>query len=431
MKNITTVILAAGKSSRFKHKKSKIFHKLAGLRIIEHVFSIAKKISNQDIIFVCNNNNIDELKKIFPYSNFVVQKKQLGTADAIFQAKKFLKNTNVLILFGDVPLISILSVKKLIKDFYKNKSYGSMIAFKTNNPFGYGRIKNDGKLVHSIVEEINTNSEEKKNKLCNSGVMICSSKLLFNHIDKISSNNIKKEKYLPDIFSIFYKKNIGFSYIIGSENEMLGINTITNLVDLEKMYQNQLKLNLIKNGTIMQNPESIFLSYDTKIKKGCTIESHVIFKTGVSIKENVFVKSHSLLEECIIGNNSSIGPFARIRPNSIIGNNVKIGNYVEVKNSIIGNNTAISHLSYIGDSRVGKNVNIGAGTITCNYNGKKKNKTIIEDRVFIGSNSSLIAPLKIGKNSTIGAGSVITEDIPQNHLAVERSELVIFKKNRK
>ncbi|MDC1296686.1 hypothetical protein N8X83_01350, partial [Alphaproteobacteria bacterium] len=173
------------------------------------------------------------------------------------------------------------------------------------------------------------------------------------------------------------------------------------------------------------------LSYDTRINSGVIIEPHVIFKKGVKIEKNVIIKSHSVLEECKINTNSSIGPNSRIRPKSRIGKFVKIGNYVEIKNSNIGNNTSISHLSYIGDSIIGENVNIGAGTITCNYDGKKKNKTIIEKNVFIGSNCSLIAPLKIGLNATIGAGSVITKNIPSNHLALERSRLKIIKKKKK
>jgi len=431
MKKISIVILVAGNSTRFKHSKSKIYQDLAGLSIIEHVYKVAKKVSKENIIFVCNQNNFSELKKLFSEAKFVIQKKQKGTADAIYQAKKYLKNSNVLILFGDVPLITIHSLKKLILNFYKNNSVGSMIAFKTKDPSGYGRVITEGQYILNVVEELNATKIQKKIQLCNSGVMICNSNLLFANISKISNKNLKKEKYLPDIFNIFNKINKSFSYVVGLEEEMVGINSIKDLIKIDAIYQKSLKNKIIENGVILIQPDSIRLSYDTKIKSRVIIEPHVIFKNSVEIQSDVIIKSHSSLESCKINSNSSIGPSARIRPKTQIGKNVKIGNYVEIKNSKIGNNTSISHLSYIGDSNIGSNVNIGAGTITCNYDGKKKNKTIIENDVFVGSNCSLIAPIKIGAKSTIGAGSVITENIPNNHLAIERSEAKILRKKGK
>ena len=431
MKNITTVILAAGKSSRFKHKQSKIFQDLCGLSIIEHVFNIARRVSKNKVVFVCNEDNINDLKKKFQGCKFVIQKKYNGTAEAVLSAKKYLKNTNVLILFGDVPLISLSSIKRLINDFKKNKNRGSLIAFRTKEPFGYGRLKIKGKYVTKIIEEINTNTEEKNINLCNSGVMLCNSKILFNNFKRIEINKIKKEKYLPDIVDILYKNNTSFTYVLGHEDEMHGVNTIEDLIRIDKIFQNKIKKDIIKKGIIIYQPETVRFSFDTIIKKGTIIESHVIFKSGVNIKENVIIKSHSVIEKCNISENSSIGPSARIRPYTKIGKNVRIGNYVEVKNSTIGNFCSINHLSYIGDSILGKNVNVGAGSITCNFDGKKKNKTKIGDNVFIGSNSSLVAPLEIAKNVTIGAGSVITDNIPANSLALERSKTKILKKPRK
>ena len=428
MKKITTVILAAGKSTRFKHKKSKIFQDLAGIEIISHVYQVAKKISNKEVVFVCNKENIIEIKNKFPYAKCVLQKNQKGTADAIVCAKKYIKNKNVLILFGDVPLLSSTTITKLYNNYVKNGSIGSMIAFKTNNPYGYGRVKTIDKKIISVVEEINTSLTEKKILLCNSGVMLCNAKLLFSNINKISDKNLKKEKYLPDIFQIFNNLGKSFSYIICPKEETLGINTIDDLILVDKILQKKLKANIIKNGVILQQPETIRLCVDTKIKKGSIIEPFVTFKPRVLINENVLIKSYSVIEECSIGENSTIGPSARIRPKSKIGKNTKIGNFVEIKNSVIGNKNSISHLSYIGDSHLGNNVNVGAGTITCNYDGKKKNKTIIKDQVFVGSNSSLVAPITIGRKATIGAGSVVTRNIPANYLALERSDLKILRK---
>jgi len=431
MKNITTVILAAGSSSRFKHNKSKIFQELSGLSIIEHVYLIANKVSKNKVIIVCNKDNINELKSKFSNVKFVIQTTQKGTAHAILTAKKYLVNRNILILFGDVPLITFTSIKKLISNFIISQSKGSMIAFKTDNPLGYGRVITNGNYVTSVVEELYASESQKKIKLCNSGIMVCNANLLFDYINKISNKNIKQESYLPDIFKILHDIKKSFTYVLGSEEEMLGVNTIEDLIKIDQIYQKKIKDKIIYNGVIIQQPDTVRLSFDTKIKKGSVIEPFVNIKSGVSIKENVLIKSNSVIESCFINSNTSIGPSARIRPHSKIGKNVKIGNFVEIKNSKIGNNCSISHLSYIGDSYLGKDINIGAGTITCNYDGRKKNKTIIRDGVFVGSNCSLVAPITIGKNSTIGAGSVITNNIPSNHLALERSEVKILRKQRK
>tara|TARA_Y100001970_G_scaffold43653_1_gene54416 strand:+ start:846 stop:2147 length:1302 start_codon:yes stop_codon:yes gene_type:complete len=432
MKNLTTLILVAGKSSRFKSKKSKIFHELAGLPIINHVYETARKISKDNIIFVCNKQNINLLKLKFPNSRCVLQKNQNGTADAVLSAKKIINNnSDILILFGDAPLVSYKSLKNLCKNYLKNKSLGSMLAFNSLNPFGYGRLIASNKKVISVVEELNASKEIKKISLCNSGVMICKFNLLFSFIGKINNRNKKKEKYLPDIFNICHKNNKSFNYILCNEEEMLGINTLNDFNKVDEIFQNHLKAKFLNNGVKILEPQTVRLSYDTKIGKNSLIEPYTFFHNGVKIDKDVHIKSHTTIQSAEIKNGSSIGPFARIRPYSKIGKNVKIGNYVEVKNSIIGDNTSISHLSYIGDSKIGKKVNIGAGTITCNYDGVKKNKTIIEDNAFIGSNTSLIAPIKIKKNSKIGAGSVINADIPENSIALERAKLKIVKKYRK
>ena len=429
MKELYTVILAAGKSTRFKGSKSKIFQELAGLPIIVHVYNLAKKTSGKNVIIVCNKNNFKELKLLIPNCNFVIQKNQKGTADAILTAKKFLLNKNFLILFGDVPLISIRSINKLKNNFKKNSTSGSIIAFKTSEPYGYGRIIGKKDKVLKIVEEINTNKEQKKIQLCNSGVLLTNSKLFFQNIKKIKLNKIKKEKYIPDIFEIYFNQNNPFSYIICEEEEMLGINTMKDFYKIDDLYQKTLIDKLINKGVHFVNPKSTRICVDTKIDFGTIIEPNVIIKEKVSIGKKTIIKSNSYLEGVTIKENCVVGPIARIRPSSFISSNSKIGNYVEIKNSYIGKFTSIAHLSYIGDCSIGKNVNIGAGTITCNYDGHQKHKTIIKDGAFIGSNTSLVAPVIINKNAKIGAGSVINKDIPAENLAIERSKLKIIKKN--
>ena len=424
MKNITTVILAAGKSTRFISKKSKLTQELAGLPIVSHVYNTAKKISGKNIIVVCNKENHNELSSLLKNCKFVIQKNQKGTADAIEAAKSSIKTQNFIILFGDVPLISDNSLKRLIKNF-KNK-VGSMIAFKSLKPHGYGRVILEKNKVVEVVEEIHTSKSEKLIELCNSGIMLVNKSIFFKLIKQIKFRKIKKERYLTDIFEIYFKKKIPFTFIQAEEEEMSGINTLLDFNKVDKILQKRLVRKFLNNGVLIKKPETCYFSYDTKIQSKVIIEPNVTIRNKVSIKSGSIIKNFSDLEGILVKENCSIGPHARLRPNSTIGKNCKIGNYVEIKSSIIGNDTNISHLSYIGDSKVGSQVNIGAGCITCNYDGVKKNKTFIGNKAFIGSNSSLVAPVKIGNNVRIGAGSVINKDIPRNKLAVRRSKLKIY-----
>ena len=427
MPNITTVILAAGKSSRFKSRVSKLIYPLCGLPIISHVYSVAKKISGKNVIIVCNKENIKELKLILKDCTFVIQKQQKGTADAIEQAKNKIHSKNILVLFGDVPLINFSILKDLIKKFNFSKVKASLIAFRTAKPFGYGRLITNKNVLEEIVEEINLKSNQKKINLCNSGVLIVEKKILFDHIKKIKINKNKNERYLPDIFKIFNNNSIKTNFIECRENDMLGINTLEDFNKVNIILQKKYIDKFIKDGVNFLQPNTCYLSYDTKIEPSVIIEGNVTIKEKTVIKKGSIIKSNSYLEGVTISENCTIGPSARIRPNSNIGRNSRVGNYVEIKNSKIGKKVSIAHLSYVGDAIVGNNVNIGAGTITCNYDGKKKYKTIIKDNVFIGSNSSLIAPLTLEAKSKIGAGSVITKNIPKSSLALERSDLKILR----
>ena len=425
MKNITIVILAAGRSTRFISSKSKLTHDLAGLPIISHVYNTAQKISGKSVVVVCNKNNYAELNSLLRGCKLVIQKFQKGTADAIEVARPHIKTENFIILFGDVPLVTDTSLKKLIGNFKKYNT-GSMILFKSSNPYGYGRVVLEKNKVVKVVEEIHTTKSEKLIELCNSGIMLVNKSIFFKNVKLIKFSKIKKEKYLTDLFEIYFKKNIPFSFSLSSEEEMTGINNLFDFNKADYVLQKRLINKFINQGVLIKKPESCYFSYDTKIEKKVVIEPNVSIRQNVLIKSGTIIKSFSDLEGVVVKENCSIGPHARIRPNSKIEKNSKIGNYVELKNSIIGNNTSISHLSYVGDSVVGSEVNIGAGCITCNYDGVKKNKTFIGNKSLIGSNSSLIAPVKIGNNVTIGAGSVINKDIPNNKIAVRRSNLKIY-----
>tara|TARA_Y100001970_G_scaffold287832_1_gene413479 strand:+ start:810 stop:2087 length:1278 start_codon:yes stop_codon:yes gene_type:complete len=425
MNNTTSVILAAGKSTRFISKKSKLVHELAGLPVISHVYNTAKKISGKNIIVVCNSQNYHEIKTLIKGCKFVIQKNQKGTADAIEKARNYIKTENFIVLFGDVPLVNSNSLKKLSRNF-KNNKIASMILFNSSNPKGYGRVILNNKKVEKVVEEINTSNSEKLINLCNSGIMMVNKTIFFKNIKFIKYHKKKKERFLPDIFNIYFIKNMPFSFVVSSEDEMSGINNLFDYNKVENLLQRKLVNKFLNNGVLIKNPETSYFSIDTKIGKNVIIEENVKVRKNVIIKSGSLIKNFSDLEGVVIKENCSIGPHARIRPDSKINQNCKIGNYVEIKNSSIGNNTSISHLAYVGDTKIGNKVNIGAGCITCNYDGIKKNKTIIGNKAFIGSNTSLIAPVKIGNNVKIAAGSVINKDIPSNKLAIRRPNLKIY-----
>jgi len=296
MSDITTVILAAGNSTRFKASKSKLVYPLCGLPIVSHIFNIAKKISGKNIFIVSNEKNKEELKLILNTSKLVVQKKQKGTADAIEQVKKYVKSKNILILFGDTPLVEVKDIRKLVSKFKKSKAKASLIAFNTLEPHGYGRLLLNNNYVEEIIEQINLKPEQKKINLCNSGILIANTKLLFDNLKNIKENKIKKERYLPDICKIFSKKNIPINYIECNKETMLGINTLDDFNVVQNILQKKYVKNFIKNGVNFLKPNTCYLSYDTKIEPTVTIESNVTIKEKTIIKKgSIKIEQNSIL----------------------------------------------------------------------------------------------------------------------------------------
>ena len=432
MKKISVIILAAGKSRRMKSSTSKVLHKIGDRPLLEYINEIAVKNSSSGVYYVCSDEIEQYVKKNFKNAKSVIQKKQLGTAHAVECVKNIVQknNNDTLILFGDVPLIKDSTIKKLIKLKKEKKSNGVILTFKASNPFGYGRVFLENGFVKNIIEENDADLNEKKINLCNSGVLICDSKYLFENITRIQNTNNQKERFLTDICKIAFRDRKPFHHLNCDETEVLGVNSRNQLSDLDLKFQNIFKAKLMKNGVTFIQPETSRVSYDTKISKDVIIEPYTHIKKGVTIKDSSKILSGSYLEECSVGKNCTVGPYARIRPGTIIDDNVKIGNFVEIKNSKINKFSNVSHLSYIGDTIIGKKVNIGAGTITCNYDGINKNKTSIGDEAFIGSNTSLIAPIKIGKKAVVGAGSVVTKNVPAASLALSRPKQLNFKKNK-
>ena len=436
---ISFIILAAGVGSRMHSSIPKVLHKVIVLPIIFHILNtilnIKNKISIGKIIVVIGHEARllkTNISNVYPDIQFAVQSKQHGTADAVLSAKNMFKNSNdkILVLCGDTPLISTKLLLDLVK-LSKKVDIGVSV-FKSINPHGYGRIILD-KLnkISMILEEKDANYEQKKIDICNTGIYISNVKLLFKLLSRVKFNTNKKEKYLTDIIALAKreKNTIGMTY--SKEIESMGINDREGLSMAEKEMQNILRKKAMKKGVTLAAPETVFFSSDTKVSKDVYIGPNVVFGPGVKIGEGVRIEAFCHIEGVTIKKNSNIGPFARLRPGTIIEESAKIGNFVEVKNSKIKKGSKVNHLSYIGDTELGHTVNIGAGVITCNYDGVNKNKTKISNNSFIGSNVSLVAPIKVGSGSIIGAGSVITKNIPDNMLAVERNKQINIKKKIK
>ena len=438
-KTFSFLILAAGKGTRMKSIKPKVLHEVAGKPIISHIIDKILSIRNNisiDRISVVLGKESREIK-FYIENNYkdidiIIQNNQLGTADAVLAAESTFKNYKgkLIILCGDTPLITsklLLDLRKLSKNFRLGLS-----GFKAINPKGYGRIVlNNANQVSTIIEENDANNSQKKIDLCNSGMYVADTKLLYSLLSKVKFNSKNKEMYLTDIIYIANKDNIEIGITYNKEVESLGVNDRKGLAMAEKEMQNILREKAMKKGVTLISPETVFFSIDTKISKDVYIGPNVVFGPGVTIGEGVRIEAFCHLEGVTIKKNCTIGPFARLRPGTILEESSKIGNFVEVKKSKIKKGAKVNHLSYVGDSDIGSNVNIGAGVITCNYDGVNKNKTTIGNNSFVGSNVSLVAPLKVGSNALIGAGSVITKDVSNNTLAVERNKQVTIKKRNK
>ena len=428
--NLHILILAAGKGTRMNSDTPKVMHTLGGAPMIDHVVAKAKLLKPFQISIMINKS-LSGLKKKYADVQMLLQEPQLGTGHAvqIFQKKNKLdNNSKLIVLYGDNPLIDLHDLKNMNEQLAKNDVV--IMGFKPKINTGYGIVVENKGKVSEIVEFKDASAIQKKIKICNSGIMAFSSKAL-QLVTQIKNNNAKKEFYLTDIVKLSKKYNHKIKLINAKDiKTALGINDMNELGVAETIMQNQLRKKAMKDGVQMIAPETVFLSKDTTFGKNVKIEPYVVIASKVKIGNDVVIRSFSHIEGAIIKNKVSIGPYARIRPGTILENNSKIGNFVETKNSIINKNSKINHLSYVGDATIEEDVNVGAGTITCNYDGVKKSKTLIKKGSFIGSNSSLVAPVIVGKNSIIGAGSVITKDVPDNTLALTRAKQKKVKLNK-
>lgn len=441
---LKTLILAAGKGTRMKSELPKVVHKVNGIPMISKIIKVLNGLEPEENILVLGHKKEDVLKVVGEEADYVVQTEQLGTGHAVIQAKEKLADYDgdVMVLYGDTPLLREETLRNLYNFHKESGAVTTLLTSIYENPFGYGRIVKENGLVKAIVEEKEANEEIKKIKEVNAGVYCFNSKELFKALSKINNNNEKGEYYLTDVIGIQVGEDKKVqSFVLEDNMEILGVNSKVELAQASEVLRARKNLELMENGAILIDPKATYVEEDVKVGKDTVIYPGAVLQGNTLIGENCEIIGTTRIIDSVLGNNIRIessvieeskiddyvtmGPFAHLRPKSHLKEKVHIGNFVEVKKSTLEKGVKAGHLTYLGDAQVGEDTNIGAGTITCNYDGKNKFKTVIGKNSFIGSDSMLVAPVNIGENSLVGAGSVITKDVPENSLAVARSKQII------
>jgi bifunctional UDP-N-acetylglucosamine pyrophosphorylase/glucosamine-1-phosphate N-acetyltransferase len=421
-----TVVLAAGEGTRMRSSLPKVLHPVAGESLLAHVLHAAPNGSGARLAVVIGPDHAavtEEARRIRPDAETYIQRERLGTAHAVLAARKAIVRgaDDLLIAFGDTPLISAETFERMRAPL-KNGAALTVLGFRAADPTGYGRLLMRGEKLVAIREHADASAEERKVTLCNAGVMALDGRNALKILDKIGNVNSKGEYYLVDAVTIARDMGLEAIVIETKEDEVRGINTKAQLAEAEAVMQDRLRKQAMDNGVTLIAPETVFLAADTRFGKDVTIEPFVVIGPGVTIADGAVIHSFSHIVETSIGSKASVGPYARLRPGTSLGDGARIGNFVETKAAKLEAGVKVNHLSYIGDAEIGANSNIGAGTITCNYDGFSKHKTIIGKGAFVGTNSSLVAPVTIGAGAYIGSGSVITRDVPDDAMALERSQ---------
>ena len=419
------IVLAAGEGTRMKSYQAKVLHHVAGRSMLAHVLvSVAEAgIENIAVVVGPGRDDVrDEALRLAPKAEVFVQNERLGTGHAVLAARTAIAKNydDVLVLFADTPLVTGASVG-LLRAALAEGAGVAVLGFMAENPYGYGRLLQDdaGKLL-SIREEKDASVEEQKIKLCNAGLMAIDGRSALSLLSHIGNQNAKGEYYLTDLVALARAQGRVARVVVADEHEVLGVNDRLQLARAEGIAQVRLRDQAMSNGVTMIAPETVFLSADTKIGRDVTLEPNVFIGPGVSIADSVTIHAFCHLEGVQIGAGAIVGPFARLRPGTKLANNTKVGNFVEIKNANLSAGAKVNHLTYIGDADIGAKANIGAGTITCNYDGFFKYRTNIGANAFIGSNTALVAPVSIGEGAYIGSGSVVTKDVAPHALAVAR-----------
>lgn len=408
-----------------RSSKSKVLHPVGHRPLIEWVGALAKSAGVSRTICVVGEGNKDVSSAAQALGfEIAIQEPQLGTAHAVDAAREALSGFTgqVVVLYADTPLIKAETLGCVFERLEKQADLVVM-GFEAEDPAAYGRlILNDDGSLEAIVEARECSAEQLKVTLCNSGVMAGDCDALFEAISRVDNQNNKGEYYLTDVVEILNQDGKRTEVVVANESEVLGVNDRLDLANAEAAFQSNMRAAALQNGVSLKHPETVFFAFDTVLEPDVTIDANVVFGPNVKVKSHAVIHSFSHIEGTEIGEKAQIGPFARLRPGTVLAEATKVGNFVETKKANIGKGSKINHLSYIGDAEVGEGVNIGAGSITCNYDGFDKHKTTIKDGAFIGTHSSLVAPVTIGKGAYLGSGGVITDNVPDNSLAVARAK---------
>jgi bifunctional UDP-N-acetylglucosamine pyrophosphorylase/glucosamine-1-phosphate N-acetyltransferase len=427
MGEIAAIVLAAGKGTRMKSALPKVLHRIAGRSMVGHVLDNLAALKVGKITVVIGPGMDALAKEVAPHPT-VIQQEQLGTGHAAVAAREKVGKVDgtVLVLFGDSPFVTAETMARLVaRRESEDRPAVVVLGMRPKDPTGYGRLVTDTKgNLSAIVEHRDADETQRAIGLCNSGVMAIDGAVLWDLIDGIGNKNAKHEYYLTDIVAIARQGGRTAAVVEAPAEELIGINSRAELAAAEALCQQRLRTRAFENGVTMTDPASVFLCADTKLGQDVTIGPNVVFGPGVTVEDNVQVLAFSHIEGATLESGAIIGPFARLRRGSKIGRDARVGNFVETKNTVLGKGAKANHLTYLGDTEVGAKSNIGAGTITCNYDGFLKEKTTIGDNVFIGSNSALVAPVTIGDGAMVAAGSVITRDVPPDALSVARGPQV-------
>ncbi|MDA9088664.1 bifunctional UDP-N-acetylglucosamine diphosphorylase/glucosamine-1-phosphate N-acetyltransferase GlmU [Amylibacter sp.] len=420
------IILSAGIGTRMQSDLPKVLHNVACEPLLIHSMRTASQIGAHKTIVVTGHGAKDVAKvatSFDPSAEIVNQSEQFGTAHAVDQTRKALLNFDgeVFVLYGDTPFIEPSTLLRMSKE-RNDGAKVVVLGFNTKRKSSYGRliISPDGSL-EEIVEYKDANTDQRKISFCNSGVICTDSKLLFNLIAEVENNNANNEFYLTDIVKLAKNKNLKCAAVECAENEAMGINSKVELANAETYFQTRKRIEMMLNGVTLIAPETVWFASDTVVGRDTIIEQNVIFGPEATVESHALIKSFSHIEGAHVSKGAIVGPFARLRPGAELANNSKVGNFCEVKKSQVGEGAKINHLSYIGDTKIGDNANIGAGTITCNYDGVSKHFTEIGESAFIGSNNSLVAPVRVGDKAMTASGSVITKDVPNGDLGIARA----------
>ena len=420
------VVLAAGEGTRMKSSLSKVMHPVAGLPMLGHVLKAVAAVGAERVAVVAapDAEDVVELVGASGGQTFV-QEERLGTAHAVLAARVAIERSadDILVLFGDTPLIAADTLA-LMRAALADGAAVVVLGFSASDPTGYGRLLTNNGALQEIREEKDASASERRIKLCNGGVMGFRGDALISILDRIESNNARGEFYLTDAVRIANADGLLTVVVEAGEDEVRGVNTRADLAAVERIWQNRARAAALEEGATLVAPETVHFAHDTTLGRDVVIEPNVVFGPGVVIEDRVRINGFCHIEGSRLQKGATVGPFARLRPGASVGEGAKIGNFCEIKQATIGAGAKVNHLSYIGDASVGAAANIGAGTITCNYDGRNKYRTEIGAGSFIGSNSALVAPVTIGDNAYVGSGSVITEDVEEGALAIARGRQV-------